>query len=223
LSLTIDPSLVNLFPDLHVLVGRVENVIVRSHVAELEDFKGEVIEEIRRSYSLDTVKDNLTFRAYRDFFWKINVDPTKTRPAAEALIRRVLRGRPLPKINSLVDAYNLASMKSEIAFAAFDADELGDSLLMRFAVDGEEFLGIGMAKPMQLTRSEVVIADSEKLVAIYPYRDAEEAKITQKTRNVLFIACGVPGIDEENLRLALDLSFKFVTRFCGGAARTMVR
>ena len=221
MSLTIDPPLVNLFPDLHVLVGRVENVTVRSHVAELEAFKGEVIEEIRGSYSRETVKDNLTFRAYRDFFWKIKVDPTKTRPAAEALIRRVLRGRPLPKINSLVDAYNLASMKSEIAFAAFDADELGDSLLMRFAVEGEEFLGIGMAKPVHLTGSEVVIADNGKLVAIYPYRDAEEAKITQKTRNVLFIACGVPGIDEEKLRLALDLSFKFVTRFCGGTARTM--
>ncbi|MDH5439538.1 MAG: phenylalanine--tRNA ligase beta subunit-related protein [Candidatus Bathyarchaeota archaeon] len=221
MSLTIDPPLVNLFPDLHVLVGRVENVTVRSHVAELEAFKGEVIEEIRGSYSRETVKDNLTFRAYRDFFWKIKVDPTKTRPAAEALIRRVLRGRPLPKINSLVDAYNLASMKSEIAFAAFDADELGDSLLMRFACEGEEFLGIGMAKLVHLTGSEVVIADNGKLVAIYPYRDAEEAKITQKTRNVLFIACGVPGIDEEKLRLALDLSFKFVTRFCGGTARTM--
>ena len=221
MSLTIDPPLVNLFPDLHVLVGRVENVTVRSHVAELEAFKGELIEEIRGSYSLETVKDNLTFRAYRDFFWKIKVDPTKTRPAAEALIRRVLRGRPLPKINSLVDAYNLASMKSEIAFAAFDADELGDSLLMRFACEGEEFLGIGMAKTVHLTGSEVVIADNGKLVAIYPYRDAEEAKITQKTRNVLFIACGVPGIDEEKLRLALDLSFKFVTRFCGGTARTM--
>ena len=221
MSLTIDPPLVNLFPDLHVLVGRVENVTVRSHVAELEAFKGEVIEEIRGSYSRETVKDNLTFRAYRDFFWKIKVDPTKTRPAAEALIRRVLRGRPLPKINSLVDAYNLASMKSEIAFAAFDADELGDSLLMRFACEGEEFLGIGMAKLVHLTGSEVVIADNGKLVAIYPYRDAEEANITQKTRNVLFIACGVPGIDEEKLRLALDLSFKFVTRFCGGTARTM--
>jgi DNA/RNA-binding domain of Phe-tRNA-synthetase-like protein len=219
--LTIDPSLADLFPDLQVLVGRVENVTVRSHVAELEAFKGGVIQEIRRSYSLEMVKDSPTFRAYRDFFWSIKVDPTKTRPAAEALIRRVLRGRSLPKINSLVDAYNLASMKSETAFAAFDADELGDSLLMRFAAEGEEFLGIGMAKTVQLTGDEVVIADNGKLVAIYPYRDAEEAKITQKTRNVLFVACGVPGIDEERLRSALDLTFKFVTRFCGGTARTM--
>jgi DNA/RNA-binding domain of Phe-tRNA-synthetase-like protein len=221
LGLTVDPSLADLFPDLQVLVGRVGNVTVRSRAAELEAFKGEVIEDIRGSYSLETVKDSPTFRAYRDFFWSIKVDPTKTRPAAEALIRRVLRGRLLPKINSLVDAYNLASMKSEIAFAAFDADELGDSLLMRFAAEGEEFLGIGMAKTVQLTGDEVVIADNGKLVAIYPYRDAEEAKITKKTRNVLFVACGVPGIDEERLSSALGLTFKFVTRFCGGTARTM--
>lgn len=219
MELNIDPSLVEFFPGLKILVGRVENVTVKSRVPELEAFKEEVTQEIRGSYDLETVKDDQTFRAYRDFFWRIKVDPTKTRPAAEALIRRVLRGRPLPRINSLVDAYNLASMKSEVAFAAFDSDELGGSLLMRFAVEGEDFLGIGMAKPLRLTGTEVVIADGERLVAIYPYRDAEECKITEGTRNVLLVACGVPGISEDQLRLAMDLSFELVTRFCGGTSR----
>lgn len=221
MDLTLDPSLRKLFPDLKVLVGRIENVTIESYIPELEAFKEEVIREIRGIYDLKAVKDNPTFRAYRDFFWRIKVDPTKTRPAAEALIRRVLRGRPLPRINSLVDAYNLASMKSEIALASFDADELHGSLLMRFAVEGEEFLGIGMAKPVRLTGNEVVITDGEKLVAIYPYRDAEQSKITNETRNVLLLACGVPGISEEKLRSAMKVTFEFVTRFCGGNVKPM--
>ena len=221
MDLTVDPSLRKVFPDLEVLPGRIQNVTVASYVPELEAFKEEVIREIRGSYDLKTVKDNVIFRAYRDFFWRIKVDPTKIRPAAEALIRRVLRGRPLPRINSLVDAYNLASMKSEIAFAAFDADELHNGLVMRFAVEREEFLGIGMGKPVRLTGNEVVISDGETLLAIYPYRDAEESKITEDTRNVLLLACGVPGIDEEKLRSAMEVTFKFVTRFCGGTVRPM--
>jgi len=216
MSLRIDPSLRKIFPDLKVLVGRIENVTIKRSIPELEAFKEEVIQQIRGSYNIETIRDNPTFRAYRDFLWRIKVDPTKTRPAAEALIRRVLRGRPLPKINSLVDAFNLASMKSEIALATFDADKLHGGLLMRFAIKGEKFLGIGMPKPMQLAGNEVVITDDEKLVAIYPYRDAETFKITEATRNILLLVCGVPGIDEEKLRSAMETAFEYATRFCGG-------
>ena len=219
MALIIDSPLKERFPELMVLTGRIDNVVVTSYLPELETFKEEIIQEIKESYDLETIKDNPTFRAYRDFFWRIKVDPTKIRPAAEALVRRVLRGRSIPRINSLVDAYNLASMKSEIALAAFDADKLSGDLLMRFAVEGEEFLGIGMAEPLRLTGNEVIITDDEKIVAVYPYRDAEESKITEDTRNVLILACGVPGIDEEKLRSALKIAVKFITRFCGGTFR----
>ncbi len=63
---------------------------------------------------LEGLKDEPIFRTYRDFFWTMGVDPTKVRPAAEALIRRILVGRSMPRINTVVDAYNLASMTTHI-------------------------------------------------------------------------------------------------------------
>ena len=206
------------FPDLRILTGRIEGVRIEKSNVELEEFKRRIIKEIRETYNIETLKDRPILRAYRDFFWRLGVDPTKTRPAAEALIRRVLRGKPLPKINTFVDAYNLASMKTEIAIATFDIDELNGELTMRYAREGEEFLGIGMSKPIKLSGREIVISDEEKLLAIYPYRDAEEAKVTEKTRNVLLIFCGVPGIPLQRLTEAKKLTFDFVTRFCGGIA-----
>lgn len=204
-----------------VLVGQIGNVTVKASIPELEDFKNEIAEETKRNCNLESIKDNPIFRAYRDFFWKIKVDPTKIRPASEALTRRVVGGKPLPKINTFADAYNLASIKSEIALAAFDADKLRGNLLMRFALQGEEFRGIGMEKPMRLTGNEVVISDDEKIVAIYPYRDAEVSKVTEDTKNVSILVCGVPGISEDKLKSAMRISFDFVTRFCGGNARPM--
>jgi len=219
LSLSIESSLRERFPDLKVLVGRVENVTVKESTAELEDFKKDIVQQARGDYSLESIKDNPVFRAYRDFFWRIKVDPTKIRPAAEALIRRVVAGNPLPHINSLVDAYNLASIKTEIALAAFDADKLHGNLLMRFASEGEEFLGIGMAKPVKLTGGEVVVSDNEKLVAMYPYRDADASKITEDTKNTQLLVCGVPRIGEDRLKSALKVTFDFITRFCGGTVK----
>lgn len=100
---------------------------------------------------VNDVKDVPIFRLYRDFFWRLGIDPTKNRPAAETLVRRILAGKPVPSINSVVDAYNLASVKTLVALAVFDADKLRRELMLRFARVGEEFLGIGMEKPLHLS------------------------------------------------------------------------
>lgn len=219
MKLKIDSRLQTRFPELLVLTCYVEGVRVEKRNIELEKFKDELMEHVRKRYDLQSLKSRPTFRAYRDFFWGIGIDPTKIRPAAEALIRRVLGGRTIPRINTLVDAYNLASIKTEIALAAFDADRLEGNLLMRFAEKEEDFLGIGMEKPMLLQGGEIVVSDDEKLVAIYPYRDAEGTKITEKTKNVTLLVCGVPGIREERLQKAAQVALEYVTRFCGGEGK----
>jgi len=219
MKLTISPDIKSRFPKLTVLTSRITNVKVRKQDAELEKFKTELINNIKKQYHLDSLKDVASFRAYRDFFWKIRVDPTKNRPVAEALIRRILRGENLPRINTLVDAYNLASIKTEIALAAFDADKLKGSLIMRIAEAGEEFMGIGMSRPMILQGGEVVISDEKKLVAIYPHRDAENTKVTEQTRNVLLLICGVPGIPKGTLQNTVHVAIEFITRFCGGGGK----
>jgi len=207
------------FPDLHVLTSCIERVTVKKADSALEEFKREVLEETRNMYDIENLKDRPILRAYRDFFWRLGVDPTKTRPAAEALIRRVLRERPLPRINTLVDAYNLASIKTEIAIAAFDSDRVLGELMMRYSKEGEEFLGIGMKSPLRLNGREIVISDKEKLLAVYPYRDAEDTKVTEATRNVLLLFCGVPGISMQRLLEAKRVTLKFVTKFCGGTVK----
>jgi DNA/RNA-binding domain of Phe-tRNA-synthetase-like protein len=216
MSLEIDSQLKTVFPDLNVRTLHINGVYIQKRSTELEKFKVEVTEQVRNEYDLDTVKDYPTFRAYRDFFWSIKIDPTKIRPAAEALIRRILAGKKLPCINTLVDAYNLASIKTRIAIATFDADMLEGELLMRFAQDAEQFVGIGMEKPLILRGGEIVVSDKKKLVAVYPYRDADNTKVTEKTKNIMMVICGVPGIPKQELDMASDVALEYVTRFCKG-------
>jgi len=213
MSLKIDSKLKTRFPDLTVLTLRIKGVQIQKRDAKLEKFKVEVMRQVRNDYNLDSVKDHPTFRAYRDFFWSIKIDPTKIRPAAEALIRRILAGKTLPSINTLVDAYNLASIKSRIALATFDADKLEGDLLMRFAEEGERFYGIGMEKPLILKGGEIVVSNEEKLVAIYPYRDADNTKVTEETENVTIVVCGVPGIPKGTMEKASHVALEYITRF----------
>lgn len=189
--------------------------IIRSSTA-LQDEKERISLEVRSRLSLDTLKDQHPIRAYRDFFWDVGIDPTKNRPASEALIRRVLSGKPLPTINTLVDAYNLASTKSGVPIAAFDGEKVKGDLRMRFARKGESFLGIGMDEPTTLMGVEVVIEDRDGLTAIYPYRDAERTKIQEGSRDAVLLFCGVPGVEEDLLRKVEADCIGYITRFCGG-------
>lgn len=215
--LRVDPDLQAKFPGLKAQIFRVRGVNVERENEELEAFKDEVIGRTQERWTLDQLREHPIFRAYRDFFWRVGVDPTKTRPASEALIRRMLRGRPLPKINTLVDAYNLASIDTAIPIAAFDEGELVGELLMREASEGEEFLGIGMEKPVVLDGGEAVVEDGEKLIAIYPYRDADACKVTLGTRDTLMLVCGVPNIGDDLLGRSGRVVVDYITKFCGGS------
>ena len=221
MTLTIDMRLKIRFPEIKIPLCEIRGVRVEKLSIKLEKFKEELIKQVREQYNLESLKDEPTLRAYRDFFWRVGIDPTKNRPATEALIRRILQGKTIPCINTLVDSYNLASIKTEIALAAFDAEKLKGNLFMRFATEGEEFLGIGMEKPMRLRGIEIVVSDMEKLVAIYPHRDAEGTKVTEETKNIFLLVCGVPGISEETLLDAARVAIEYVTKFCGGEARML--
>src|SRR2546426_1594261 len=212
------PDLAAEFPGLEAL----QFDATRLRIGPTEDVGAMFIEErvaaYRRTYVLETLKDEPRLRAYRDFFWRVGVDPTKVRPAAEALLRRVIQGKPFPRINALVDAYNLASVETRIALAAFDKAKLRGDLRMRRSRLGEEFLGIGMQAPLALTGVEVVCEDADRLVAIYPYRDADASRATSETHDVRLLVCGVPGISNEALQGAGAVATSLVTRFCGGTA-----
>jgi len=209
-------ELLNAFPGVCVAEGDIRSVQIARESPGLETLKQEIVREIQSRYSPDQVKDDPVFRAYRDFFWSVGVDPTKTRPASEALVRRVLSGGKLPGINTAVDSYNLASVRSGIPIAAFDTDTLAGDLTLRFARDGELFLGIGMKNPVMLQKNQVIMTDAEQIIAIYPYRDSDTTKVTLDTRNIRIITCGVPKIVREQLIEAYDLCAGYLEKYAGG-------
>ena len=85
---------------------------------------------------------------------------------------------------------------------------------MRFAEECEQFYGIGMEKPLILRGGEIVVSDNKKLIAVYPYRDADNTKVTQETENVTIVICGVPSIPKETLENASRVALEYINRFC---------
>lgn len=214
--LLLSPEVQETFPGLTARLISLVDLTVAGRDGGLEAYKAATVARLRETLALETLKDEPLVRAYRAFFWRMGVDPTKIRPASEALLRRILRGRDLPRINTLVDAYNLASMETRIALAAFDLATVEGTFTMRFAHRDEAFRGIGMPAPRALGGNEVVVEDVRGLVAVYPYRDADRTKVTPATRGAVIMVCGAPGIEGDVLAEAAERTLALVTKFCGG-------
>jgi DNA/RNA-binding domain of Phe-tRNA-synthetase-like protein len=77
-------------------------------------------------------------RLYKDF----GIDPTKTRPSSEALLRRVLRDLPVPRIVNAVDVGNLLSLQFLLPIGLYDAEKIDPPVLLRRGDAGESYPGI---------------------------------------------------------------------------------
>ncbi len=208
-------------PGLPVCLGSISHVRVMKDNEHIKRLKRTVYDEVRKKHTLEELKDDPTVRAYRDFYWKLDVDPTKTRPSGEALLRRVLHGSDLPTISNVVDAYNLASMKTIVPISGFDRDRLSPPFQVRFARGNEPFNGIGMTEPLSLNEKVLVMADQKQVLSIYPYRDSDRTKIILGTRNVLIVAYGAPGISREKLKEAVETTIEYINAVSNGKTETI--
>jgi len=191
-------------PQLVMVIAKFTDISAEKRFDEVERLEAEVFEEIRRRYTLESLKHDPVVRAYRDFYWRLSIDPTKQRPASEALIRRILGGGNIWRVNKFVNSYNLASAITGVTLGAYDMGKIRGGLTVRFAEPGEPFQGIGMSSPKPLNGNEIVVSDEEGVVSIYPYRDSERTKITEETQEALLIAYGVPGVQVSLLEEAIN-------------------
>ncbi len=190
-----------------------EGVAVRGEDAllqqEIEEFGAETRTRHAgaRSGELPGVEDA------RRLYKALGLDPTKTRPSSEALLRRVLKGEPLYRINTLVDALNLASLRFLLSFGLYDLDHVRPPVVLRQGGPGEGYEGI--RKGRVNVEGRPVLADAEGPFG-NPTSDSARTMITLATRTALVVAYAPAGYSLARLNGVLDTTAKTLVRFCGG-------
>ena len=170
-----------------------------------EDVFSPIIDRINDQFTLADVKLLPIIAAYRQFYWKsLHVDPTKTRPAGEALIRRILHKKPIPKISPFVDAYNWASIATCVAMGAYDLDQVKLPLHFRLTQENETFQPIGKPSHTLPPKTLITSDSASQILCQYPYRDSQFSLIQPKTKAMVLIAYGISELSQEILFNALD-------------------
>ena len=151
----------------------------------------EMEERFRSELTTESLKEQSGIAATRRVYKACGKDPSRYRPASEALIRRMLQGKELYQINTLVDLINLASIAYGYSIGGFDAGKfIGDTLTLGIGREGEPYEGIG--RGMINIHGLPVYRDAEGGVGT-PTSDHERTKITMDTRHLVVLINGYDG------------------------------
>ena len=194
----------------------VMNIVVRPTEGELEE-EMKRIEEKYKHINPESLKEDPVVRAYRDFYWKINIDPTKTRPSGEALRRRISRNGKLPRINNVVDIGNLVSADTLVPIGIYDESRFKYPITLRLSNGTENFYGIGKKEPEKVAPNIPILVDSEGIVMhIYPHRDSQLTNVIETTKDVLIVGAGVLGVNNDLVKEATKRVAELLVKYANG-------
>ena len=153
----------------------------------------------------------------RSLYKALGLDPTKTRPSNEALARRALKCEPLYRINTLVDALNLCSLREQLPFGLYDLDRIEPPVVLRLGSAGEGYEGI--RKGLVNVEGRPVLADAVGPFG-NPTSDSSRSCITLTARRALVAVYAPAFCAPARLNAVLDASQETLIRHCGGQAVT---
>lgn len=171
--------------------AQVEN---STYCQPLWDEIGRLAADCRSRLTTETLKDLPGIAATRRVYKACGKDPSRYRPASEQLIRRLLQGKELYQIDTLVDLINVASIAYGYSIGGFDAEKFdGDTLTLGIGQEGEPYEGIG--RGMLNIAGLPVYRDKTGGVGT-PTSDSERTKITLHTRRLVVLINGYDGNEE---------------------------
>lgn len=151
-------------------------------------------------------------QSVRTMYKRVGLDPTKTRPSSEALLRRVRKGDTLPRINAMVDVCNWCSLEFQLPYGLYDASEIEGDVALRLGRPGESYAGI--RKDDVHVGGRIALADA---VGVFgnPTSDSARTMVTTGTTRALLVVFAPHAVEPRRLTEVLDTTSERMCEFTG--------
>jgi DNA/RNA-binding domain of Phe-tRNA-synthetase-like protein len=210
--ITVDAPAAEAFPDVSVVITHTAVGTADAIAAEV-DRRWQVLHT--RWFGVDRaqIRSHPHVARYRDLSQRIGIDPNRHPPSIQALIERGLRNKPLggwPRINPVVDAVNVTAVGTMVALGVFDADRITGSIRLAMSRGTETFWPLGANGAVQIEPDRLVLADDERVLSLFAYRDGIHQAVQPTTRRLLLLACVVEGVSAYDAAAALQQAARLI-------------
>ena len=152
--------------------------------------------------------------AVRTMYKRVGIDPTKRRPSSEALLRRVRKGEPLPRINSCVDVCNWCSLEFQLPYGLYDSGRIdGDRVELRIGREGESYPGI--RKDDVHVGGRIALVDATGPFG-NPTSDSARTMVTTSTTGVMLVVFAPHDTSVARLGTVMNVTAARMVECVGG-------
>ncbi len=213
-SIVISPEILLACPDIALgcIASRIE---VADSSAELLSRIDARCQAMAASMTVEHIHQNPAIADTREAYKALGKEPSRYRPSAEALMRRVLQGKGLYQVSNVVDLLNLVSIQHGFSIGGWDADH----------IDGPMTLGIGRADEpyTSIGRGDLnieffpVFRDAQGAFGT-PTSDSERTMVRPETRRFLMVFYAFGG--RNGLETAMKEAVELLQTFAHGTEIT---
>jgi DNA/RNA-binding domain of Phe-tRNA-synthetase-like protein len=172
---------------------------------------------LKAAGAADAVLTSPKFTTWRDAFVRVGINPSQSRPAHEALARRILQGKSLPDINPAVNIGNAFSIKYLLPIGVHPLDNVPNDIELKFANGTENFVPFGSDMLEHPKKGEVILVEgNEVLTRCWIWRQSKSSATLKTTRCLVVNVDGFSFTTEnEILNICTEIGDKMKT-YCGG-------
>ncbi len=163
-----------------------------SDAHKLSETAHHVVEQVRGRVQLESLSSHPTVAALRRLFHAAGCDPTRYRPSSEALLRRLLKGEELPRINPLVDLNNCLSACLAVPCCVMAESSLDPPFVFRAGREGESYESL--RGPFNLASKPLLLDALGPCDA--PITGGQRVKVTEETGRAWLVAYLPAGVVE---------------------------
>jgi DNA/RNA-binding domain of Phe-tRNA-synthetase-like protein len=174
----------------------------------IKKLSNEIIAKIQQELTIDTVSQKPTIKATKEAYRILGKDPSRYRPSAEALTRRVVSGKGIYEINNIVDILNLVSLDSGFSIGGYDAEKIQGAIEFGIGKADEPYESIGRG---ELNIENLPLFRDELSAFGSPTSDSQRTMVTENTTVFLMVIIDFGG--SPLLSEAINKSRDWLSRF----------
>lgn len=200
-----------------IVTARIVDVQNTDSNSDFEAYKNEELEKIKQAWEGRKYKDDPVLAGFRDLHTKVGRSNRDYVASPEGLRWSFLERDRFPHINTLVDIYNLVSLKTGLALGAHDIDKVQGNITLRFTKGDEVFIPLGKTEPTAIFPGEYGYIDGgNNVICRLEVLQVEPTKVTVNSKDIFVIIEGNANTSSEYVENAAKEVCDLITKYCGG-------
>ena len=198
-------------------VVQINGVKIRKKVPQLEQRKRDLEARIRAlgSHWTDAIPE---VKGYFDLYARIGKQRGEIISPIELLSEYMFDGKleRLPRINTVVDLYNLYALETFLSIGAHDREKIKGPLRLEIAREAVTYFPLASRTPVDILPGEYYWHDDEHVLCRLDIKQGEATKVDEYTRHLVLIVQGNAAIPADTVRQQTEALCREIVAYCGG-------